>query len=248
MHIFYKFYKHTTENIIKSLTNEMCNNLKIYFYEIKKHNKMFNLISFKNDEELIYRHFCDSIYATKIIKNIIKNNNYSKTLNIIDLGSGSGLPGIPVKITLPYANVTLVESITKKCIFLKNVKNKIGINIEILNKRAEEIGQQLKHRQKYDFVLSRAVSKLSPNLEISIPLLKIGGYFIVYKTKESINKDKNFQSIKNALNNLNTTLKKIFFYNLPKQKLDYCILIFKKNKKTPKKFPRKIGIPTKFPL
>jgi 16S rRNA (guanine527-N7)-methyltransferase len=248
MYIFNEFYKYTIKNIIKSFTNKMCNNFKIYFYEIKKYNKMFNLISFKNDEELIYRHFCDSIYSTKIINDISKNNNYNETLKIIDLGSGSGLPGIPVKITLPYANVTLVESITKKCVFLKKVKNKIGINIEILNKRAEEIGQQSKYRQKYDFVLSRAVSKLSSNLEISIPLLKIGGHFIVYKTKQSINKDKNFKSIKNALNNLNTTLKKIFFYNLHEQKLDYCILIFKKNKQTPTKFPRKIGIPTKFPL
>ncbi|GMO64531.1 MAG: 16S rRNA (guanine(527)-N(7))-methyltransferase RsmG [Endomicrobiia bacterium] len=236
--LFKEFHSHVEKNIIPFFSKEMCQKFEIYFHEINKWSNRFNLISIKNKKDIIYRHFCDSLYSTKAINSI--TNNKSLYLNVADIGTGSGMPGIPVKISLPDIRLTLVESITKKCRFLENINNKLRLNVKILNKRAEEIGQDLMYRQKYDFVLSRAVSKFPPNLEISIPLLKVGGYFIVYKTKESIeNLKEGIPSIKNILKCLGAKFEKIIFYNLPEQKLDYCVLIFKKYKNTPSLFPRR---------
>jgi 16S rRNA (guanine527-N7)-methyltransferase len=213
---------------------------------------MFNLISFKDDEDLIYRHFCDCLYSAKAISSILANNTTTisfATLKAVDLGTGAGMPGIPVKIAFPTIKLTLVESITKKCKFLENVNNKLGFDIEILNKRAEEIGQMPLYRQKYDFVLSRAVSKFSPNLEIAIPLLKIGGYFIVHKTKKSAENHKEVLcSVENALKRLGAKLERIIPYDIATRELEFCILVFKKYEDTPMQFPRKTGIPEKKPL
>jgi 16S rRNA (guanine527-N7)-methyltransferase len=253
----------------------MRKNFEIYFCELNEWNKKFNLISFKNVRDLVYRHFCDSLYSAKAISDILtayqlsvassfflslkskrkredanrKQKSEENAVKIADLGTGSGMPGIPVKIALPGIKLTLIESITKKCRFLNNANNKLGFNIEILNKRAEEIGQTPAYRQQYDFILSRAVSKLSPNLEISIPLLKTGGYFIVHKTKKSAESSKDgLLSAENALKHLGAKLERITYYNLPEHESDYCILIFKKYKDTPANFPRKSGIPEKKPL
>ncbi|MDR1195403.1 MAG: 16S rRNA (guanine(527)-N(7))-methyltransferase RsmG [Endomicrobium sp.] len=243
--LFDLFYNYTISNIISDFTKNQCEKFGIYFDELIEWNKMFNLISFKNETDIIYRHFCDSLYGAKAVKEISSESN----LKVADLGTGSGMPGIPVKIAIPEIKITLVESITKKCNFLENVNKKLEFDMEIINKRAEEIGQNSAYRQKYDIVLSRAVSKFSPNLEISIPLLKIGGYFIVHKTKNSVESaEEGIVSVENALRHLGAKLERIIEYNLPEQSLDYCILIFKKYKDTPTQFPRNPGIPEKRPL
>ncbi|MDR1122972.1 MAG: 16S rRNA (guanine(527)-N(7))-methyltransferase RsmG [Endomicrobium sp.] len=244
---FNEFQKYVSDNIINFISQKMKEKFEVYFYELIEWNKFLNLISFKNEKNLIYRHFCDSLYSAKIISDITGNKD--TVLKTIDIGTGSGMPGIPVKIVLPSIKMTLIESITKKCKFLENVNRKLGLYMEILNSRAEEIGQKAKYRQQYDFVLSRAVSKLSPNLEISIPLLKVGGYFIVHKTKKSTESAENgLPSVENALKHLETKLEQVISYNLPEQKLDYCILVFKKYKDTQAHFPRKSGVPEKKPL
>ncbi|MDR2772921.1 MAG: 16S rRNA (guanine(527)-N(7))-methyltransferase RsmG [Elusimicrobiota bacterium] len=233
------------KNIIPELGHGQFQKLAQYFDEIVEWNRKLNLISFKDDNDLIYRHFCDSLYAVKLIKTL----SQKKQIKIADIGTGAGMPGIPIKIVLPDINLSLIESITKKCKFLENVKDRLKLDFQILNIRAEEIGVQKFHRQKYDFVLSRAVSKLSPNLELAIPLLKVGGYFIVYKTKNSIlSKEEGLPSVENALKLLEASLEKVLEYNLPQQNFVYCLLAFKKNKETPFRFPRKTGIPQKEPL
>ncbi|MDR1952338.1 MAG: 16S rRNA (guanine(527)-N(7))-methyltransferase RsmG [Elusimicrobiota bacterium] len=233
------------ENIIPDFGDIQSKKFAQYFDEIVEWNNKFNLISFKNFNDLIYRHFCDSLYGAKLIKSLTKKTG----LKIADIGTGSGMPGIPVKIALGDTDLTLIESINKKCKFLENVKDKLNIDIKILNARAEEIGRKKQYRQKYDFVLSRAVSKLSPNLEFAVPLLKTGGYFIVYKTKNSaFDENEGLPSVKNALRHLGVKLEKFMEYKLPEQELIYCLLAFKKYKETPDMFPRKTGIPQKRPL
>jgi 16S rRNA (guanine527-N7)-methyltransferase len=243
--LFKQFYDYVTANIISGFSLRQCGKFEIYFNELIEWNKMFNLISFKTENDLFYRHFCDSLYSAKTIKEITEKRD----IKVIDLGTGSGMPGIPVKIAIPEIDLTLVESITKKCNFLENANKKLEFDIKILNARAEDIGQSPNYRQRCDFVLSRAVSKFSPNLEIAIPLLKTGGYFIVHKTKKSAESaEEGLPSIKNALSQLGAKLERTIPYNLPQQELDYCILVFKKIKDTPKQFPRKTGIPEKKPL
>jgi 16S rRNA (guanine527-N7)-methyltransferase len=244
---FNEFQKYVSDNIINFISQEMKKKFEVYFAELVEWNRFLNLISFKNEKDLICRHFCDSLYNAKIISDITGNKD--AVLKVIDIGTGSGMPGIPVKIVLPSIKMTLVESIAKKCKFLENVNNKLDLCMKILNSRAEEIGQKAKYRQQYDFVLSRAVSKLSPNLEISIPFLKVGGYFVVHKTKKSTENTKDgLPSVENALKHLGTKLDQIISYNLPEQELDYCILVFEKYKDTQAQFPRKPGIPEKKPL
>jgi len=243
--LFENFRSFVTANIISDFSALQCEKFEIYFNELVDWNNMFNLVSFKSENDLIYRHFCDSLYSAKAVKSLTDKTE----LKVADLGTGSGMPGIPVKIVMPQIKLTLVESITKKCKFLENANKKLGFDMEILNKRAEEIGQDPAYRQKYDIVLSRAVSKFSPNLEISIPLLKPGGYFIVHKTKNSAeSKEEGLPSVENALRYLGAKLEKTIPYRLPEQELDYCILIFKKYKDTPAQFPRKPGMPEKKPL
>ncbi|MDR3111772.1 MAG: 16S rRNA (guanine(527)-N(7))-methyltransferase RsmG [Elusimicrobiota bacterium] len=244
---FEKFYQYVLQNIFHFLDDKMLADFIVYFNALKEWNEKFNLISFKSDSEILYRHFVDCLYSSKIIKDL--TNLACKTLKVVDIGSGAGMPGIPVKISLPQIKITLIESIAKKCNFLKNVNESLNFDIEVLNERAETTGQNPKYREKYDFALSRAVSKFSPNLEIAVPLLKIGGYFIVYKTKKSIqcNKD-GLLSIQNVLRHLGAKLEKILDYELLNQELKYCILVFKKVKHTPAQFPRKTGIPEKKPL
>ena len=243
--IFKQFELYVSSNIISNFTREKSELFEKYFDELTEWNEKFNLISFKSAEDLAYRHFCDSLYSAKIIESLYKTYN----LKVADLGTGSGMPGIPVKIALPEVQITLVESITKKCLFLENVNKKLGLGMEIINKRAEELGQNPAHRQKYDIVLSRAVSKFSPNLEISIPLLKTGGRFIVHKTKNSAeSKEEGLPSVENALRHLGAKLEQTLPYKLPGQDLDYCILVFQKYKDTPVQFPRKPGTPEKKPL
>jgi 16S rRNA (guanine527-N7)-methyltransferase len=300
--LFNEFRNYVSNNIITFFSNEMCEKFEIYFHELIRWNNAFNLISFKSERDLIYRHFCDSLYGAKVINYILtkyspspsficndkenlqshkikknKHNNkqrfhinngnnlinhkkynelwrnlnlFHKTqIRIADIGTGSGMPGIPVKIAFPEIGLTLVESITKKCNFLRNINNKLGFNIKILNKRAEELGQNSAYRQQYNFVLSRAVNKFSPNLEISIPFLKIGGHFIVYKTKNSVESLKEgLPSVKTALKRLGARLEKTIFYKLPERQHEYCILVFIKHKNTPRQYPRKPGIPEKCPL
>jgi 16S rRNA (guanine527-N7)-methyltransferase len=244
--IFKQFQDYAKANIISLLSEEMIKKFEIYFNKLIEWDKKFNLISYKTEKDILYRHFCDCLYSAKALNELAAN---SDNVKVVDLGTGSGMPGIPVKIVLPNIQITLVESITKKCKFLENVNNKLNSNIEILNTRAEELGQNPKHRNKYDFVLSRAICKFSPNLEISIPLLKVSGYFIVHKTKDStLSLEEGLPSVENALKHLGAKLEKTIPYNLPNQELSYCILVFKKYKDTPTQFPRKVGVPEKKPL
>ncbi|MDR3306889.1 MAG: 16S rRNA (guanine(527)-N(7))-methyltransferase RsmG [Endomicrobium sp.] len=244
--LFNDFQKYALTNIIDFFSQEMKDKFELYFTELVEWNKILNLISFKSEKDLIYRHFCDALYGAKVISDITSKD---AVLKVADIGTGSGMPGIPVKIALPNIKLTLVESITKKCKFLENVNNKLDLSIDILNSRTEEIGQKPKYRQQYDFVLSRAVSKFSPNLEISIPLLKVGGYFVVHKTKKSAESlEEGLPAVENALNHLGAKLEQTIPYNLPQQELDYCILVFKKYKDTSVQFPRKPGTPEKKPL
>jgi 16S rRNA (guanine527-N7)-methyltransferase len=244
--LFNEFKKYALANIINFFSEEIKEKFKTYFSDLLEWNKVLNLISFKTERDLIYRHFCDSLYSARVVSNIAGKDT---VLKIADIGTGSGMPGIPVKIVLPNIKMTLVESITKKCKFLENVNNKLDLGMEILNLRAEEIGQNQKYRHQYNFVLSRAVSKFSPNLEISIPLLKVGGYFLVHKTTKSVQSlEEGLPSVENALQHLGAKLEQTISYNLPNQELDYCILVLKKYKDTPSQFPRKSGMPQKKPL
>jgi len=243
---FYGQWLSYVKNNIFDISGEALNKLELFFNEIVEYNRNVNLVSVKEDKDFLYRHFADSLQAVKML------NKYfgAEKIKIADIGTGAGFPGLPLKIALgDKINITLVESITKKCKFIGHIIQKANLKgIQVENARAEDLGQNPEFREKFDIVISRAMSKFSPNLEVALPLVKTGGYFMVYKTKQSLEGAEGLISINNALKELHAELVETYNYALPYQTMDYCLLVFKKLSASPAKYPRKAGIPEKKPL
>lgn len=199
-------------------------------------NKKFNLTSITNEDEIIIKHFIDSLTVVKYIK----NND-----RIVDIGTGAGFPGIPLAIMLEN-NITLVDSLNKRINFLNVVKEKLNLtNVEIFHYRAEDFGQNKKFREKYDISLSRAVANLSVLVEYLIPLTKVDGKVICMKgpdISEEIN------DAKYAINLLGGKISKIDKFTLNETDIQRSICVINKISKTPNFYPRKAGLPSKKPL
>ena len=199
-------------------------------------NKKFNLTSITNEDEIIIKHFIDSLTVVKYIK----NND-----RIVDIGTGAGFPGIPLAIMLEN-NITLVDSLNKRINFLNVVKEKLNLtNVEIFHYRAEDFGQNKKFREKYDISLSRAVANLSVLVEYLIPLTKVDGKVICMKgpdISEEIN------DAKYAINLLGGKIAKIDKFTLNETDIQRSICVINKISKTPNFYPRKAGLPSKKPL
>ncbi|MDD4151184.1 MAG: 16S rRNA (guanine(527)-N(7))-methyltransferase RsmG [Candidatus Gracilibacteria bacterium] len=197
-------------------------------------NSMMNLSAIRDEEGIIIKHFIDSLMLTKF------TNLNGK---IADLGSGGGFPGIPLKIFFPEIELTMIDSVGKKIKASEEFASILGLDKTYgLAGRAEEIGQDSKYREKYNFVVSRAMAYFPALLEFALPLVKVGGYFIAYKLD-------NFEEIEEgqkALIELGGTIEKIEKYEIEGQSR---ILIFvKKTYSTHRNYPRRIGEPIKNPI
>ena len=197
-------------------------------------NNKFNLTSIKEDEEIIIKHFYDSIKGEKYF---IKNSN------CVEVGSGGGFPSIPLMIKRQDLKFTLIESVNKKCIFLNEVIKNLNLNAVVLNKRAEDVSKNSIYREKYDIVTARAVAKLNTLSEYCIPLIKKGGLFISYKGEL----DEEKESL-NAINILGGKIVQKEEYNLPKDMGKRRLYIIEKIKNTPLKYPRGNGKERSNPL
>ncbi|OGS03747.1 MAG: 16S rRNA (guanine(527)-N(7))-methyltransferase RsmG [Elusimicrobia bacterium RIFOXYA1_FULL_47_7] len=218
---------------------------KALFAELTEWNQKLNLISFKSGEELLYRHFADSLSCLKLLNNLGAS---AENLNVIDIGTGAGFPGLPCKIMMPGWKMTFVESITKKCDFISQAARKLSLdNAFVVNKRAEELAQLKEYRAVFDLLLSRAVTKLQPNIEISIPFIKTGSLAVIYKTEKTATPGE-LALAGNALSELKARLREGFTYSIPGQENKYTVLAFEKFAETPLKYPRKTGVPEKKPL
>ena len=200
-------------------------------------NKVMNLTSIIEKNEVVNKHFLDSIILKKYI---------SLSGNIIDVGTGAGFPGIPLSIILSDVDFTLMDSLNKRIKFLDEVIEECNIkNVKAVHSRAEDLSQNINHREKYDYCVSRAVANMSVLLELCIPFLKIGGKFISYKSdtiEEEIGKSENAQKT------LGCKLSDIIEFELPDTDIKRKFVIFEKVKNTPKKYPRQAGKPKKEPL
>ena len=164
--------------------------------------------------------------------------------SVVDVGTGAGFPGIPLKIAFPNLKVTLADSLNKRILFLQEVIEELGLkDIEALHARAEELGKNKEYREKFDLVVSRAVANLSSLEEYCVPFVKIGGNFISYKSGEI---EEEVANAKNATFLLGGKMKEVYKFDLYEQKRSFVVI--DKVKGTPKTYPRKAGTPTKTPL
>ena len=200
-------------------------------------NKNINLTAITEPEEIIKKHFIDSLTISK---------NIQKDSSIIDVGTGAGFPGIPLKIVREDINVVLLDALNKRLNFLNEVvkENKLE-NIETVHFRAEEIGKNKKYREKYDIATSRAVAQLNILAEYLLPLVKIGGKCICMKGS---NVEEELKNSKKAITLLGGEIEKIEEFILPDSDIKRNVIIIKKVNSTPAKYPRKPGTPAKEPI
>ena len=200
-------------------------------------NEKMNLTAIIEPEEIVLKHFIDSI---TILKNIEDNSK------IVDVGTGAGFPGIPLSIMNPTLKITLVDSLNKRLIFLQEVVNRLKLkNIEIVHARAEEFGQNKKYRESFDIATSRAVANLSTLSEYLIPLVKVGGKVISMKASDA---QEEINDAKKAIEVLGGSIQQIDEFNLPQSDIGRTVIIIRKKKQTPSKYPRKPGTPSKEPI
>lgn len=206
---------------------------------LKEWNQKINITSIEDDEEIYVKHFLDSIL-------LIANDSTHESKSIIDIGTGGGFPGYPLKIVNNNYEVTLLDSLRKRIDFLDEVKNELELsNVELIHGRAEDFGQNEKYREKYDICVSRAVAPLNVLSEYCLPFVKVGGYFAAYKS-ENISSE--IVSSENAIKKLGGKVKEIKEINLPETDIIRKIVIIEKFESTNTKYPRKAGKPSKDPL
>ncbi|NLK29301.1 MAG: 16S rRNA (guanine(527)-N(7))-methyltransferase RsmG [Clostridiales bacterium] len=201
-------------------------------------NKVMNLTTITELNEVILKHFIDSLAIMKVKKPVNER--------IIDVGTGAGFPGIPIKIVFPDTDITLLDSLNKRIKFLNEVISELKLDkIHTIHGRAEDFGKDINYREKFDLCVSRAVANLSSLSEYCIPFVKEEGYFIPYK---SGNSEEEINQAGNAIKQLGGRLEKVIEFNLPFSDIERTLVTIRKISKTPKKYPRSAGKPTKEPL
>tara|TARA_Y100001970_G_scaffold24906_1_gene29756 strand:+ start:3412 stop:4146 length:735 start_codon:yes stop_codon:yes gene_type:complete len=224
-----------------SFDDQKFSNLYDYFVMIEKSSKEFNLTSLSGWNNISNELFTRSLRYIFFLKNYISNINYK----FLDVGTGAGIPSIPIKIFYPEISLSLCEPSQKKCSFLEEVIKKLNLrNIKIENERAENLGQSIK-RESYDFVLTRALAKLPVLAELTLPLVKVGGKVITAKGKFPKVELGESKYITELLGSKKTLVEKI---TIPKSLPTDHFIIWEKYKSTPVNFPRRNGIPKKRPI
>lgn len=225
---------------IKLEKRQVCQFLK--YYELLSHwNSFINLTTITEFDEVVTKHFIDSVSLIKAVPDLPSISD-----SIIDVGTGAGFPGIPLKIVFPDLRITLLDSLNKRVQFLNEVVNALELsNITVIHGRAEDYAKPGKLRESFDFCVSRAVANLSTLSEYCIPFVKKDGYFISYKS-EKITEE--FDAAKAAIKILGGKYENQVEFYLPGSDIYRNLFVIKKVNSTPLKFPRKAGIPSKEPI
>ncbi|MEI8390546.1 MAG: 16S rRNA (guanine(527)-N(7))-methyltransferase RsmG [bacterium] len=222
-----------------NLTDKQVNQFKKYWQFLYEYNKHTNLVSSAEADIVVLKHFADSL-SIGLLENEL---NLNSPKSVIDIGIGGGFPGVPIIITYPQLKLCAVDSVGKKTEFISQLSQELGFNdrIEIINSRAEELSSS--NDSLFDIAVSRAVSKLNVLLEYTLPFIKVGGYFIAYKAKTF---QEEIIEAKQALAILGGEVIKTVNYTLSNEERN--LILVKKIKPTPEKYPRRTGTPGKNPL
>ena len=232
-----KCFKEKITDKCPELIEEMKQQFEDYMHLLLEWNEKINLTAITEEDEIILKHFIDSLTISKYIE---------KEKTIVDVGTGAGFPGIPLRIARKDLKVTLVDSLNKRILFLNEVIQKLGLKeIETLHYRAEEFGQNKKYRESFDVATSRAVANLSTLVEYLLPLVKVGGICVCMKGSEI---KEELENSKKAIEILGGEIQEVEEFYLPGTDIKRSIVIVKKISSTPKKYPRKPGTPAKEPI
>ena len=234
---FTKIFNNYLEKLNLTLTEEQIEKFYNYMNLLIEWNKKINLTAIVEPKDIILKHFIDSLTIVKYIK---------EGETIIDVGTGAGFPGISLKIAREDLKITLADSLNKRINFLNEVINKLDLkNIETIHIRAEELGKNKKYREKFDIATSRAVANMPTLSEYLIPFIKVKGRCICMKSSDI---DTELENAKKAINILGCEIESKDKFNLPNSDLGRSVIILRKVKNTPSKFPRKAGTPAKEPI
>lgn len=235
-----QFEKDLNELGIK-LSSRQIQQFMEYYELLIEWNSFMNLTGITDFDEVLKKHFIDSLSLIKAI-----DFNSESEIKLIDIGTGAGFPGIPLKIAFPYIHVTLLDSLHKRIKFLDEVIVKLSLgNIITIHGRAEDYSKPGKLRESFDLSVSRAVANLSTLSEYCIPFVKVGGSFVSYKSEKLTEEIKAAQ---NSVAVLGGKIESQIEFMIPSSNIYRNLLVIKKTKKTPAKYPRKAGLPLKEPI
>lgn len=235
-----KFFLELSKHNFK-LTDQQKQQFKLYFKFLIEVNKNVNLTRITEENEVYLKHFYDSITPLLFFSEVFTQNS-----TLCDVGAGAGFPSIPLKILRPDLKVTIVDSLAKRLTFLKELVVKLNLtDVELVHGRAEDVGQNKLYREKFDLVTARAVAKMSVLSEYCLPLVKKGGYFIALKGPKA---GTELDEGKAAIATLGGKLVQDTELTLPETSEERTLVLVKKVKETPKKYPRQAGTPRRKPI
>lgn len=220
-------------------SDEQIEQFRSYYELLTEWNKKINLTAITGYEDVVRKHFIDSILICSLL-------DLNKDIKIIDVGTGAGFPGIPIKILNPDCRIVLLDSLNKRVRFLETVVDELGLdNVECIHGRAEDVSREKKHRASFDLSVSRAVANLSTLCEYCIPFLKKGGMFVSYKSDKA---DDEINRSENAVRTLGSEITSVKEIALPETDIVRKFVMITNIKQVSNIYPRKAGIPAKDPL
>ncbi len=230
-------FRNSMNSIEIELTNSQLNAFETYYDMLIDRNKVMNLTAITEFDEVMDKHFLDSVYLFRSIE-------LKADYKLIDIGTGAGFPGIPLKIVFPELKITLLDSLNKRVGFLNDVIDELNLNdIEAIHGRAEDIARDKTYRASYDIAVSRAVANLSTLSEYCLPFVKIGGKFVSYKSGDCADEVDNAKA---AIHLLGGKINKIDEFSYSNNSRSFIVI--DKVMNTSNKYPRKAGLPSKKPL
>ncbi|WP_046176384.1 16S rRNA (guanine(527)-N(7))-methyltransferase RsmG [Domibacillus indicus] len=221
------------------LSEQQLSQFNRYYELLVEWNEKMNLTAITDQEEVYMKHFYDSLTAAMY-------TDLTKPLRICDVGAGAGFPSIPLKIAFPHLQVTIIDSLNKRITFLNHLAAELKLdNVQFVHGRAEEMGQKAEHRGQYDLVTARAVARMSVLSELCLPFAKTGGTFVAMKAASAADE---MEAAAKAIQTLGGKAEEVFSFRLPIENSERTIIVIRKEKETPKKYPRKAGTPNKMPI